>query len=391
MSVLPQMPFERTDALDVSPMYETLRAKEPITKVRTPMGDEAWLVTGYEEARSIFADERFGRSHPTPETAPRLSNSVFLGGPSGDPATEKAEHDHFRRLLTPAFSARRMQALSGRVEQLVEGLLDRMGEQAPPLDLHEWLSAPLPILVICELLGVPYEDRDHFRAIAEDMGDVADPERSASAYARMEAYSRGVILAKRADPGEDVYSDLASIGLPDDQIASIAAKLLFAGHETTVNQIDHGVLHLLNNPDQLEALKRDPALVSGAVEELLRVTVLSEHGVLRYAREDVEIAGIIVRAGEAVVLAMVAANRDERVYPDPDRFDITREVRHPHLAFGYAIRYCLGANLARVELRAVFSSLFQRFPTLRLAVPVEELTPRADQLTGGFTGLPVTW
>ena len=391
MSVLPQLPFDRANALSISSMFGTLRAAAPITKVRTGTGDEAWLVTGYEEARRIFADGRFGRSHPTPETAPRLSNSALLGGPSGDFATEKAAHDRMRRLLAPAFSARRMRALSGWVQQLVDDLLGAMEEHGPPVDLHAWLSVPLPVQVICELLGVPYEDRDHFRSIAAGMADLTDPARSAAAEAAMRDYSRGVIAAKRTDPGEDVYTDLGRAGLPDKQMLDIAAGLLFAGHETTVNQIDYGVLLMLGNPVQLAALRRDPALAPAAVEEILRLAAPSEHGLLRYAREDVDIAGVTIRAGEAVVLATVAANRDDRAYTDPGRFDLRRDSCNPHLGFGYATHYCLGANLARVELRAVFGTLFQRFPELRLAVPFEELVPRPANLTGGFTELPVAW
>jgi cytochrome P450 len=391
MAELPQLPFERTSVLDISAMFGTLRATEPITRVRTRTGDEAWLVTGYELARTLFADERFGRSHPTPETAPRLSNSALIGGPSGDYDTEKVVHDRMRRLLAPAFSARRMRALSGRVQRLVDDLLARMREQGPPADLHERLSVPLPLQVICDLLGVPYEDRGHFRAIAEDMSDLTDPARSAAGREAMSDYSHGIVKAKRTDPAEDVYSDMAAADLPADEVARLAGGLLFAGHETTVNQIDYGVLLLLGDPAQLEALKRDPALVPATVEEIMRMAAPTEHGLIRYAHETVEVGGVTIEAGEAVMLATVAANRDERVFADPERFDITRDDPEPHLGFGYAMHYCLGASLARVELSAVFGSLFQRFSTLRLAVPHERLEPRADRLTGGFAELPVTW
>jgi cytochrome P450 len=391
MGELPQLPFERTDVLDISEMFGTLRATEPVTRVRTRTGDEAWLITGYEQARAIFADERFGRSHPTPETAPRLSHSALTGGPSGEYDTEKEMHDRMRRLLAPAFSARRMRALSGRVQRLVDDLLDRMRDEGPPANLHDRLSVPLPVQVICELLGVPYEDRDHFRAIAEDMGDITDPTRSAAAREAMSEYSNGIVLTKRADPQEDVYSDLATSDLPADEVARLAAGLLFAGHETTVNRIDYGVLLLLGNPAQLAALRHDQDLVSATVEEILRMASPSEHGLLRYAHETVELNGVTIKAGEAVVLSTAAANRDERVFTDAERFDVTRDAPEPHLGFGYAIRYCLGASLARVELGAVFGSLFQRFPTLRLAVPYDQLRPRTDRLTGGFPELPVTW
>lgn len=387
---LPQLPSERADALGLSPIFGRLRERGPITRVRTRTGDEAWLVTGYEAARAVFADERFGRSHPEPETAPRLSNSALLGGPTGEYATEPEMHDRMRRLLAPAFSARRMRALSGRVQGLVDDLLAAMAAAGPPADLHARLSVPLPIQVICELLGVPYEDREHFRAIAEDMTDLSDLARSAAAQTAMQEYSYRIVAAKRARPGEDVYSDLAAADLPRDEIARIAGGLLFAGHETTVNRIDHGVLWLLSEPEQAAALRRDPSLAPAAVEEIMRIAVTSEHGLARYAREDVEVAGVTVRAGELCVIATAAANRDPGVFADAERFDIARR-REPHLGFGYAIRYCLGASLARVELTAVFGSLFQRFPGLRLAVPADRLEPRAAKLTGGFTALPVAW
>ncbi|MCO6008683.1 cytochrome P450 [Actinoallomurus purpureus] len=390
MADLPRLPFERTSVLEISSAYGTLRAREPIARVRTRTGDEAWLVTGYEQARAIFADERFGRSHPDPDHAPRVSNSALTGGPNGEYATEKEVHDRMRRLLAPAFSARRMQALSGHVQELVDDLLDRMEEHGPPADLHASLSVPLPIQVICELLGVPLADRDHFRAIAEEMTDLTDPDRSAAARTAMEEYSHGIVKTKRDHPGEDVYSDLARADVPDDEIATMAGGLLFAGHETTVNRIDAGVVLLLDNPEQLEALKRDPALAPAAVEEIMRIGAPNDHGLGRYAREDVEVDGVTIRAGELCVIMISAANRDDTVFVEPERFDLGREVQ-PHLGFGYAIRYCLGASLARVELRAVFGSLFQRFPDLRLAVPLDGLPERSERLTGGFAALPVTW
>ncbi|GLW07983.1 cytochrome P450 [Microtetraspora sp. NBRC 13810] len=391
MSDLPRLPFRRGDVLEISPAFRGLRAREPVARVVTETGDEAWLVSGYDEIRQVFADDRFGRSHPTPESAPRLSANAMMGGPSGDYATERAVHQRLRRLLTPAFSARRMRILSGRVQKLVEDLLDDLVEHGPPADLHERFSVPLPMQVICELLGVPYADRAKFRAMADAMTDLTDFEHSAAAQTEMNAYTYAIVRAKRRDPGEDVYTDLATAALPENEIARIAGGLLFAGHETTVNQIDYGVLLFLRDPDQLGALLRDPSLAEAAVEEILRVAAPSQHGLVRYAREDVEIAGVTIRAGDLVVLATVAANRDERVYDDPDRFDISRQIVHPHVGFGYAAHYCVGASLARVELTTVFRTLFHRLPTLRLAVPADELTTHHDRLTGGLTELPVTW
>ncbi|MBX6382962.1 MAG: cytochrome P450 [Microbispora sp.] len=391
MPELLRLPFDRPDVLELSPGFGELRARAPITKVTTATGDEAWLVTGYEEIRQIFTDDRFGRSHPDPENAPRLSNNALLGGPMGDYATERSVHKEMRRLLAPAFSARRMRRLSDWIESLVGQLLDGLAEQGPPADLHAGLSLPLPIQVICELLGVPYEDRSKFRSLAEAMTDLSNPERSATARMEMDAYTYEIVKTKRDDPGEDVYSDLAKASLPEDDIARIAGGLLFAGHETTVNQIDYGVLLFLRNPAQRDALLNDPSLLDGAVEEIMRVAAPSEHGLARYAHEDVEIAGVRIRAGELVMLSISAANRDERAFPDPDTFDIRRRDPEPHVGFGHGPHHCIGASLARIELRAVFGALFTRFPTLALAIPYEELKAHTDRLTGGFDTLPVKW
>ncbi|MER7209766.1 cytochrome P450 [Streptosporangium sp. NPDC000239] len=388
---LPRLPFDRQDPLDVPAAYRALQADEPVARVRTATGDVAWLVSGYEEARQAFADRRLGRSAPDPDRAARISNSVILGGPIGDIETEKTQHERMRRLLTPVFSARRMAALAPHVQELVDGLLDRMAEGPRPADLRQVLSLPLPVLVICELLGVPYGDREHFRALAETMTDLTDRERSAAALTELGEYTRKIIGAKRENPAGDVFSDLATMDAPDEEIATLAAGLLFAGHETTVNRIDYGVLLLLANPGQRDALIADPSLVNTAVEEILRVAAPGNHGMPRYAHEDVTVGGVTIRRGEAVVISTTAANRDARVFADPDRFDVSRDTDDPHLAFGYAARYCIGASLARIELRAVFGTLFQRFPTLALAVPAEELVTRENSLTGGFEGIPVTW
>src|SRR5690606_25421600 len=198
-----------------------------------------------------------------------------------------------------------------------------------------------------------YEDRDRFRGIAVEMTDLSDPERSAAAMREMNEYTYEIVKAKRENPAEDVYSELAAADLPEEEIAMIAGGLLFAGHETTVNQIDYGVLLLLRNPGELDALRRDPSLAPGAVEEIMRMAVPSQHGLLRYAHADVEVGGVRIKRGDLVVLATFAANRDPRVSPDPERFDIRRETTHPHVGFGYGAHYCLGASLARVELQAV--------------------------------------
>ncbi|WP_157249332.1 cytochrome P450 [Nonomuraea typhae] len=391
MSELPVIPFERTTPLDVPVAYRELRVREGIARVRTRTGDEIWLVSGYEDARKLFAEPLLGRSHPEPEKAPRVSGSVLLGGPSGDFDTEKADHERMRRLFQPSFSARRMKALTEHVGGLVEDRLDHMAGLTPPIDLHAELSFPLPVLVICQLLGVPFEDRDYFGEISNRMGDLYDPDKGEAARQEMAGYMARLIDRKRHEPGEDVLTDLAKVIDDDGTVARLAGGLLFAGHETTVGRIDYGVLLLLQHPDQRAALEADPSLAAAAVEEILRMAVPSLHGIPRWAREDFEYGGLTIRKGEAVLISTDAANRDERVFPDPDVFDLRRKPGDPHIGFGYGPRFCLGASLARVELEAVFSRLFQRFAGLRLAVPLEELPINTHRLTQGFAKLPVTW
>ena len=390
---LPAMPFPQPDLLTMSPAVRALQAECPISRIRTLTGDEAWMVTRYAELKQLFGERRLGRSHPDPAHAARISDSILFGGPSDNYETEEADDARMRSLLTPFFSARRMEALRPRVEALADALLDALAASGRPANLHEALSFPLPILVICELLGVPYEDRDQFRAWTEGMADLHDRERATAALGSQFDYMRALVARKRGRPADDVISGLCAVDggrLGDDHVAFLAAVLLFAGHETTVVRIDTGTLLLLAHPDQRDALLADAALLPTAVEEILRLSDTGGSGVPRYAKADLEVGGVRIRAGDAVIMNGGAGNHDERVFPDPERFDVARHP-NPHLTFGHGPRFCIGAPLARIELQTVFSRLFQRFPTLRLSVPMDELAVRTELLTGGLSELPVTW
>jgi len=391
--MLPSMPFAQPDLLTMSPAVRALQAECPITRIRTLTGDEAWMVTRHAELKQLFGERRLGRSHPDPASAARISDSILFGGPADNYETEEADDARMRSLLTPFFSARRMEALRPRVEALADDLLDGLAASGPPADLHEALSFPLPTLVICELLGVPYEDRDQFQAWTEGMADLHDRERASAALGSQFEYMKELVALKRARPADDVISGLCAVdggGLGDDHVAFLAAVLLFAGHETTVVRIDVGTLLLLAHPDQREALLADASLLPTAVEEILRLSDTGGSGVPRYAKADLEVAGARIGAGDAVIMNGGAGNHDERVFPDPERFDVARRP-NPHLTFGHGPRFCIGAPLARIELQTVFARLFRRFPTLRLTVPMDRLAVRTDLLTGGLTGLPVTW
>jgi pentalenolactone synthase len=389
------MPFDRPSLLELAPKMRELQGEAPIVKVRTAAGDEAWLVTRYHEVRTLFADPRLGRSHPRPEEAAKISESALLGGARDGYETEDADHARMRARLVPRFSARRMKSLRPRVEELVDSLLDRLAERERPADLHEALSFPLPVLVICELLGVPFEDREYFRALSTGMASLRDHTRSASAFDELIAYVRELVRRKRVSPGNDMLTELTQIedgGLGDDEIAGLGAAVLFAGHETTVVRIDFGTVLMTASPGQIERLLERPELVPAAVEEILRLSTGGGGvGLPRYARSEIEIGGVVIGRGDAVLLAVGAANRDGDAFAEPERMDIAREMVNPHVAFGYGARYCIGAALARIELTAVFERLFRRFPGLRLAVPVEELEWRTHLLTGGFAEVPVTW
>ncbi|NJP91001.1 cytochrome P450 [Nonomuraea sp. FMUSA5-5] len=386
-----QLPYEQPDPMRPAPLLRELQARGPIHAIRTAVGHPGWQVTGYEEVRALLDDDRLGRAHREPDKASRTGESAMFGGPMGDFDTEQADHRRMRSLLQPHFSPKRMRALRARVETLTAGLLDDLAAAGPPADLHAALALPLPIAVICELLGVPYEDRARFRAWTQAAGDITDRARSEQGLTELFRYGQQLVARKRAEGGTDVISRLAATdGVGDDEAAAMGMFLLFAGHETTVAAIDEGALWLLAHPEQWQALVKDPSLVEAAVEEILRAPGSGGGGIPRYAREDLEIAGVRVRAGDLVLLDVGAANHDAAVFDDPDRFDVVRAAV-PHLSFGHGARYCIGAPLARIELQVVFSQLAARFPGLELGCAIGELTFNANVLTGGLTALPVRW
>jgi pentalenolactone synthase len=386
-----QLPFEQAHPLQVAPQLCELQARGTIHRVRTEVGDPAWLVVHHPDVRRLLDDDRLGRAHPEPETAARTGESALFGGPLGNFATEHADHARMRALLQPHFTPRHMRALRSRVETLTTQLVDELAEQRPPADLHARLAIPLPILVICELLGVPYEDRDRFRTWSNDAANTRDHARSERGLTQLYAYGRQLVAIKRREPTDDVISRLcATEGVSDDEAAELSMALLFAGHETTVVQIGLSAVLLLANPDQWQALVDEPALVPNAIEETLRASRRGGGVMPRYARTDLEVGGVTIKTGELVLLEIGAGNHDPAVFVAADRVDVTRSGTS-HLAFGYGAHYCLGAPLARIELQTVFAQLVSRFPTLRLAVGVEELTMRPDALAGGLTELPVRW
>lgn len=373
-----------------------------VQQVSDSQGRPVWLVSGHERVRELLADPRLSRSHPNPGHPARLTQPGWFGGPIPDPEGELADLQRMRRLLTPSLSQRRVQTLKPRVEAIIEGLLDELDDAGPPADFHAIVAFPLPALVVCELLGVPAGDRAGFLRWQVDSKQLSKPAVARGALQSLWRYLGTLVERKRWVPGDDLICDLLAAAendpeLTDDGIAHLAAGLLFAGHAPVVAIIDRGMLLLLTHPEQRAALQADPALIGPAIEEIFRVAspidpprTTRRAGLTRYASADVEVDGVTIRAGDTVMFAVQDANEDESVFPDPKRFDITRE-RNPHLSLSHGLHFCLGAHLARLQLRALFVRLFDRFRTLRLAVPVQQIRPIRDAVAGAVGQLPVTW
>ncbi|MEV5123379.1 cytochrome P450 [Streptomyces decoyicus] len=388
------LPTDRRTGCPFDPPAElTALSDKPLRRMRYGDGHIGWLVTGHAAARAILADPRFSSRYEL------LHLPVPMEGVSGElpPAPvgdiiglDAPEHTRYRRLLTGKFTVRRMRQLTERVEQFTTECLDAMEQAGPTVDLVKAFAQPVPALMICELLGVPYTDRERFQSdVATIFDQTADLEAKGQAYTSLLQFLGELVLAKRAEPTDDLLSDLTTSDLTDEELAGIGGLLLAAGLDTTANMIGLGTFALLSNPDQLDALRADPGLAEQTVEELLRYLSVADP-LLRSALEDVEVAGRLIRAGETVTVSVQATNRDPHKFPDPDRLDIQRKATG-HLAFGHGAHQCLGQQLARVEMAVAFPALFARFPTLRLAVPPQEVPLRDRSNIYGVVSLPVTW
>ncbi|GII95265.1 cytochrome P450 [Sinosporangium siamense] len=388
------LPTERSCPFSPPSLLSVYREQEPIRRLRYPDGHLGWLVTGYGQARRILADNRFSaRSELKRVPVARPGADPFIGQPAlpgwfvdMDPP----EHTRFRRLLAGQFTVRRTQELRPRVELLVAGHLDTMAEAGPPTDLVTDFALPIPSLVICELLGVPYSDRADFQHNSTVLFSLdSTAEEGVEAMDALTGFLRGLIRRRRTRPESDLLSRLAhDSDLDDEELAGVGVLLLTAGHETVASMLGLGSYLLMSHP-QWAAQITAPETADGAVEELLRYLTIFHFGVPRSPLIDVDFDGLLLRAGESITISLPAANRDPDRFTAPDRLDLTRAAGG-HLAFGYGVHQCIGQNLARMELRAGYPALFGRFPRLRLAVPAEEV-----RLGGaGFYGvhrLPVTW
>ncbi|WP_280361771.1 cytochrome P450 [Nocardia wallacei] len=375
-----------------------LRETRPVSPLVFPDGHEGWLVTGYEAVRKLMADTRFSSRqdigivhvpYETPGMPAATEPSPVI--PGLFIAMDPPDHTRLRRKLTGAFTVRRMKQLEEHIVAVAERQLEAMAQLAPPVDLVREFALPLPSLVICEMLGVPYADRETFQANSAKFLVKDQPlEEKMAAYGAMTSYLAGLVMGKRAEPGDDLLSDLArDEDLSVEELTGISFLLLLAGHETTANMLALGTFALLEHPEQLAELRADPELVPGAVEELMRYLSVADI-FYRYATEDIELCGETIGKGSTVVVSLLAANRDPRRFDDADALDIHRTARG-HVSFGHGVHQCLGQQLARIEMRAGFAGLIRRFPTLRLAVDAAEVRLRTDMNIYGVHELPVTW
>ncbi|MEU9852453.1 cytochrome P450 [Streptomyces sp. NPDC047974] len=384
------LPSERRTGCPFDPPAELLDARRhgPLSRYTHPGGKPGWLVTGYDLARSVLADPRFSSRKD-------LMNVVDFELPPAPPGEfllmDDPEHSRYRKPLVGKFTVRRMRLLTERIEQITAECLDAMEAGGTSADLVTAFAKPIPTIVICEILGVPYEDRASFQEqIDAFMGGEVSDEELIAAYTATQEYLARLVAAKRAHPTDDVLSELTGSDLTDEELKGISLILLAAGFDTTANMLSLGTYALLRNPDQLAALRDDPALTDGAVEELLRYLSVAKtfH---RTALEDVELAGQTIEAGTTIVLSFHTANRDPERFADPHALDLGRQAAG-HLAFSHGIHQCLGQQLARVEMRVAFRALIDRFPTLRLAVPAEEVVLRPESADiFGVKSLPVAW
>jgi len=376
-------------------VFARLRDSRPVTPVTMPDGGRQWLVTRYEDVRSALADPRLAKDWMkhmapqgwTPDPAGMYLNRHMLN-------LDPPDHARLRRLVVKAFTPRRVAAMRPRVEAITAGLLDALAAGPDEADLIEAFAFPLPVTVICELIGIPASDRDKFQAWSHAiLSSVVTPEEWRGAAYGMYEYFTAMVAAKRLSPADDLLSALITArddedSLDERELIAMLFLLLVAGHETTVNLIASGTLALLTNPPELARLRADPALLPGAVDELLRYVNPLNHATDRFTLEPVQIGGVTIPAREWVLCVTSSANHDPSRFDSPGVLDVGRDAAG-HLAFGHGIHYCLGAPLARLEGEVAFGALLSRFPGLSLAVPASSLRWRHSSLIHGLESLPV--
>ncbi|MDT5182966.1 MAG: hypothetical protein QOI29_1124, partial [Mycobacterium sp.] len=362
-------------------------------------GTEVYLVTRHEDVKAVLSDhQRFSNGRPpgfVVPGAPEASDEEVASSRAGNLlGLDPPEHQRLRRMLTPEFTIRRMKRLEPRIVEIVDAQLDTMESTGPPADLVSSFALPIPSLVICELLGVPYEDREDFQQRSARQLDLSLPiSERLELVRRGRQYMASLVARSRQHPGDDILGMLVrdhGHELTDDELIGVASLLLLAGHETTSNMLGLGTLALLRHPDQLAAVRDDPDAAGPAVEELLRWLSIVQSAIPRITTTDVEIAGVGIPAGELVFVSLPSGNRDQEFIDSAEVLDIRRGAPG-HLAFGHGVHHCLGAPLARMEMRVAFPALLQRFPTLALAEDFDDVQFRSFHFIYGLKSLAVEW
>jgi cytochrome P450 len=387
--------------LDPAPVFSTLRNEHPIFRVpmtyHDDVEDTAWLVTRYEDVRTVLADPRFSTNRMRPGFPKIVPTESSRERPGTFSHMDAPEHTRFRKMLSRDFSAKRIEALRPGIQKITDGLLDAMAAQDPPVDLVEWVTQPLPARVMGHIMGVPEQDYDFFVEMCQTLFSTKTVlDQRHEAQSRIKTYLHEMVASKERDPGEDLLSQLVvnqvrKGELEHMELLGMTILMMLAGYETTTSMMGLAVVTLLQHPEQLAEMRADPALVRNTVEETLRHQQILHTGILRQATADVEVGGQLIKAGEGVITVLGVANRDERMFEDPDRFDIHRAGAKHHVSFGQGMHLCVGIHLARAEMQILLGTLFQRFPNLQLAAPVEELPFKHDMLIYGLHKLPVTW
>jgi cytochrome P450 len=393
---MPTFPFDTPPGLDYDPEGLRLLARAPVVPAATADGHEVWLALGYHEVREALSDPRLSREAAARPGMPTVTQSSI------DPlllvGMDPPRHTRIRRLMSAVFGPRRVERLEPRVQQMVDGLLAELSAQPRPADLVPLLTAPLPIMVICELLGVPLADRDRIREWAGKLiaTTAYSPAEIREATGEVNAYLAELIERRRTEPDGALISALIAVNDQGDhltpaELTSNVQLLLIAGHETTVNQLGNSVVTLLEHPEQVDLLRGKTELWPQAVDELLRHSMLVSTTLPRVAVADLELGGTMIRAGECVLPLVGVANRDSQAFPEPLRFDVRRGGPAPHLALGHGPHYCLGAQLVKLEMRLALGSLLSRFPALKLAVDRADLPWKSGLAVRALAELPVTW
>ncbi|MBT2385336.1 cytochrome P450 [Streptomyces sp. ISL-11] len=391
----PAFPRDRTCPYQPPADYDELTADGPLTRVTLYDGRVVWLVTGHTEARALLTDPRVStdRQNPAfPVVAPRAESQHTVVLPLL--GVDDPEHARQRRMLIPRFGLQRVNAMRPQIQAVVDRLIDTMLAKGPGAELVSAFALPLPSMVICSLLGIPYADHDFFETRSRALLAARTDREATTARDELRAYLHRLVDRKKDDPGDGLLDELIAERLAEDQLdrdelVMMTLLLLVAGHETTSNMISLGTYTLLEHPGELAALRADPTLMPTAVEELLRFLSIAD-GLVRVATDDIEIAGRTLRAGDGVMIGTSVANRDAAAYDHPDTLDLHRSARH-HVAFGYGIHQCLGQNLARAEMELALLTLVRRIPTLRLAVAPDEVPVKPGDTLQGLFALPVTW